>query len=97
MLRVRVESPCRPTEDPAKVEAALLRLFPDLALEREDDRVVGTSSSLEKLRELMCMLVERWAAAGSLLLAPPDGSQAHEAKRATRSPGTPRCREGWAS
>ena len=53
MLRVRVETPCRPTEDPAKVEAALLRLFPDLALEREDDRVVGTSSSLEKLRELI--------------------------------------------
>ena len=53
MLRVRVETPCRPTEDPAKVEAALLRLFPDLALERGDDRIVGTSSSLEALRELI--------------------------------------------
>lgn len=53
MLHVRVATLCRPTEDPAKVRAALLHLFPDLAFEREDERVVGTSSSLETLRELI--------------------------------------------
>jgi predicted RNA binding protein with dsRBD fold (UPF0201 family) len=35
------------------VKLALLRLFPDLVFEREDDRIVGTTSSLEKLRELI--------------------------------------------
>ncbi len=53
MLRVRVEAACHPTESVAKVELALLRLFPDLVFEREDDRVVGTTASLEKLRELI--------------------------------------------
>jgi len=51
-MRVRVEAPCRPTESLAKVERALLNLFPDLAFEREDDLVIGTTASLERLREL---------------------------------------------
>ncbi len=51
MLRVRVETPCRPTESLAKVKVALLELFPDLAFEREDELVVGTTASLEQLRE----------------------------------------------
>ncbi len=67
MLRVRVETPRRPTEDPGKVRAALLRLFPDLVLEREDDRVVGTSSSLERLRELIRSQHIRDTARGQLL------------------------------
>ncbi len=53
MLRVRVETPCRATEDSGKVKRALLHLFPDLAFEREDDLVVGTTASLDKLRELI--------------------------------------------
>ncbi len=53
MIRVRVEAACRPTENPAKVKRALLNLFPDLFVEREDERVVGQTSSLEKLRELI--------------------------------------------
>ena len=52
-MRVRVEAPCRPTESLGKVERALLNLFPDLAFEPEDDRVVGTTASLERLRELI--------------------------------------------
>ncbi|HYM39022.1 MAG TPA: RNA-binding domain-containing protein [Thermoplasmata archaeon] len=51
MLRVRVEAPCRPTEDPAKVRRAVLNLFPDLVFGPADDRVVGTTSSLDTLRE----------------------------------------------
>ncbi len=53
MLLVRVETSCRATESPAKVKRALLNLFPDLAFEREDAVVAGTTASLEKLRELI--------------------------------------------
>lgn len=35
------------------MKVAVLNLFPDLAFEREDDRVAGTTVSLEKLRELI--------------------------------------------
>ena len=53
MLRVRVETPCHPTENPAKVKLALLKLFPDLAFESEEDRIIGTTDSLATLRELI--------------------------------------------
>lgn len=53
MVRVRVETPCFPTEDPAKVKRALLALFPDLTILQEDDRIVGTTSSLAHLRDLI--------------------------------------------
>lgn len=53
MLRVRVETPCHPTENPAKVRVALLNLFPDLVFEREDELVVGSTASLDRLRELI--------------------------------------------
>lgn len=52
-MRVRVDTPVRPTEDVAKVQRALLNLFPDLTFERADDRVVGTTASLDRLRELI--------------------------------------------
>ena len=67
MLRVRVETPCRATESPAKIQRALLNLFPDLAFERDDDRVVGTTASLEKLRELIRSQRIRDTARGQLL------------------------------
>lgn len=67
MLVVRVEAPCRPTEDPAKVRAALLRLFPDLRIEREDTMIAGTSGSLEHLRELIRTQRIRDTARGQLL------------------------------
>lgn len=67
MLRVRVETPCHATESPAKVKLALLRLFPDLVFEREDDRVVGTTGSLAKLRELIRNQRIRDTARGQLL------------------------------
>ncbi len=53
MLRVRVETPCRPTENLARVKVALLNLFPDLVFDREDETVSGTAASLDKLRELI--------------------------------------------
>jgi len=51
--RVRVETPCRPTESLAKVKVALLNLFPDLRFEREDELVVGTTERLDRLREMI--------------------------------------------
>ncbi len=53
MLRVHVECPCRPTENLGKVKVALLNLFPDLAFEREDEVVAGSTASLENLRQLI--------------------------------------------
>ena len=35
------------------MKVALLNLFPDLAIEREDEVVVGSTASLETLRELI--------------------------------------------
>ncbi len=67
MLRVRVEAPCHPTESLAKVKLALLRLFPDLTFEREDDRVVGTTASLATLRDLIRNQRIRDAARGQFL------------------------------
>ncbi len=69
MIRVRVETPCRPTESPAKVKAAVLQLFPDLAFEREDEVVAGTTASLERLRELIRSQRIRDTARGQLLAA----------------------------
>ncbi len=67
MLRVRVETACRPTENLAKVKVALLKLFPDLAFEREDEQVIGTTASLERLRELIRNQKIRDTARGQLL------------------------------
>lgn len=67
MIRVRVETPCRPTENLAKVKLALLNLFPDLAFEREDEVVAGSTASLEKLRELIRNQKIRDAARGQFL------------------------------
>ncbi len=64
---MRVEAPCQPTEDPSKVRLALLNLFPDLVLEREDDRFVGTTASLARLRELIRNQRIRDSARGQLL------------------------------
>lgn len=67
MLRVRVETPCRPTESLAKVKVALLQLFPDLAFDREDELVAGTTASLERLRDLIRGQRIRDTARGQLL------------------------------
>ncbi len=51
MLRVRVETPCLPTETTEKVTAALRNLFPDLRIEAIEGRVVGRTENLDRLRE----------------------------------------------
>lgn len=67
MLIVRVETVCRPTEDLAKVKAAVLSLFPDLAFEREGEVIVGRTASLQKLRELIRNQKIRDSARGQFL------------------------------
>ena len=67
MLHVRVEASCRATESPIKVKRALLNLFPDLTFEREDDRLVGTTATLDTLRELIRNQRIRDTARGQLL------------------------------
>lgn len=69
MIRVRVETPCRPTESLSKVKAAALELFPDLVFDREDEVVAGTTASLERLRELVRSQRIRDTARGQLLAA----------------------------
>lgn len=49
-MRVTVSTPVRPTEDSAKVEAALLRFFPDATVERATDALKATASDLTALR-----------------------------------------------
>jgi uncharacterized protein len=51
MLRVRVETPCHPTEDADKVVGALQTLFPDLQVDLMPGAIVGTTSRLDRLRE----------------------------------------------
>lgn len=51
MLRVRVETTCRPTEDPEKVRVALRNLFPDLRIETVEGRLIGTTDRLDRLRQ----------------------------------------------
>ena len=53
VARVRVESPVYPTEDAAKVKAACLNVFPDLAFTAGADGIVGEGSDLDRLRELV--------------------------------------------
>ncbi|HEY7587407.1 MAG TPA: RNA-binding domain-containing protein [Thermoplasmata archaeon] len=53
MPSVRVETPCFPTESRERVKAALRNLFPDLQFERDDERIIGVTRSLERLRELL--------------------------------------------
>lgn len=50
MVRATVATPIRPTEDPAKVEAALLRFFPGADVERAPDGLKATTADLGALR-----------------------------------------------
>lgn len=53
VVRVRVETPLYPTEDPAKVRASLGNLFPDLTITEEPDRLVGFGTTLDTFRDLV--------------------------------------------
>jgi predicted RNA binding protein with dsRBD fold (UPF0201 family) len=51
VVRVRLRTPCKPTESLPKVKIAVLNLFPDAAFSREDEVVEAESRSVENLRE----------------------------------------------
>lgn len=53
MLRIHVRAPLRPTEDPEKVRAAILRLFPGATVEAGADELTATAPSLDRVRELV--------------------------------------------
>lgn len=48
-LRVR----CYPTEDPKKVQEALLKLFPECSLDEYEGGYVGRASSAERFKEIL--------------------------------------------
>ena len=56
MLRLRVEAEVRPTEDPAKVEEVIKKIFPTLQLDRVRDSLVGESAEVEALDRLHQLL-----------------------------------------
>ncbi|MDD1773080.1 MAG: hypothetical protein LUQ14_00460 [Methanomassiliicoccales archaeon] len=62
-LRVR----CFPTEDPKKVEEALLRLFPECSLDEYEGGYIGHVSSADKFREVIGDLRIRDTARGVML------------------------------
>lgn len=53
MLRITARARVKPTEDEARVEQALLKLFPGAPVRREQDELVATPSDLARLRELV--------------------------------------------
>lgn len=51
--RVVVKTICKPTENVDKVMKAMLNIFPDLQIEQGDEELVGTTESLENMKELL--------------------------------------------
>jgi predicted RNA binding protein with dsRBD fold (UPF0201 family) len=50
---VTIAARCYPTEDPAKVERAILNLFPGSEVERSSDAIVARTGRLERFKELI--------------------------------------------
>lgn len=48
MLSVKLSCPLYPSEDPEKVKAAILNIFPDATLDISNDRIEGTTDNLNK-------------------------------------------------
>ncbi|HUL38901.1 MAG TPA: RNA-binding domain-containing protein [Methanomassiliicoccales archaeon] len=53
MALVTITASCYPTEDPAKVERAVLNLFPGSEVGRSADAIVARTGSLERFKELV--------------------------------------------
>jgi predicted RNA binding protein with dsRBD fold (UPF0201 family) len=53
MALVTITAKCYPTEDPAKVERAILKLFPGSEVDRSADAIVARTHSLERFKELI--------------------------------------------
>jgi len=52
-MNITVETVCKPTEDKDKVKKAVLNLFPDLKIDYKGNRMRGTSSSLDRFKEIL--------------------------------------------
>jgi uncharacterized protein len=53
MPNVTIHVRCFPTEDPIKVKAAILGIFPDSRIEEEDSGLVAHSDSLQQFEEII--------------------------------------------
>ncbi|HUR70048.1 MAG TPA: hypothetical protein VM370_12455 [Candidatus Thermoplasmatota archaeon] len=72
MLRISVRAPIRPTEDPAKVAAAIAKLFPGADVKVAPDEASAAAPSLARLAELIRSTQIQDTARGQMLagLAP---------------------------
>jgi predicted RNA binding protein with dsRBD fold (UPF0201 family) len=52
VTRVHIEVPVKPTENAAKVKAAVLNVFPDANIVESESALVAEAASLDKLREM---------------------------------------------
>lgn len=52
-MNIIVETVCKPTEDKDKVKNAVFNIFPDLKIDYKRNRMTGTSSSLERFKEIL--------------------------------------------
>lgn len=53
VLRITVRAPVKPTEDPEKVAAAILSLFPGATIHHAEGRIMAEAPSLDRIRELV--------------------------------------------
>lgn len=52
-LRIHVRAPVKPTEDPERVRAAILALFPGARVEESEGEMAAVAPDLARLRELV--------------------------------------------
>lgn len=74
-MRVTVSTPVRPTEDPARVEEAVRRLFPDLEGAHQGGRYAGATASLAAFRRRVWELRIIDTVRGQVLHGTPSGAQ----------------------
>jgi len=53
VLRITIRAPINPTEEPARVRAAIEKLFPGATIRQENDEMIAQAPHLERLRELI--------------------------------------------
>ena len=52
-MKVVVETICKPTEDKDKLKNAMFNIFPDLRIDDNGNKMIGTSSSLDRFKEII--------------------------------------------
>jgi len=52
VARIRIETQVRPTEDPVKVKAAVLNVFPDATFVESEGILTAEAVSMDRLREM---------------------------------------------